>query len=223
MTKNQMNNKSIIVIQTELPTFVLEMFNQRNETPIENINCIHEGLLDVYGDALNLLFKRQFLSMGIVSSIEDETIEHSIDGYSLEIKRKLKHGQIAEISFFQIQPNLVPITIDLITLYLTIISSQPTIILPTVDTLYNLLNSIITLNRDKGQADLIDIFEAHILIQKEKKPNLPTMQDYISHFSDWSPDRLHQGLTILENLKILKPISDKQFKFDTNTPWKVVL
>ena len=215
------------VFQTELPVFAFNLLRQRhNSGPIVNTEQIRREVLDAYADALLRLFSEPPL-LGSASQLGgEETVAQVSGGYGLRIKEELSAGGTARITFFQIRPMLVPIGLDLVSLALAIFSSPATAVLPAADAIYNFAKALIQLDRDKGDGDLIDAYQAFLAVKADlltqKNNASPTAEQILTLLPGWSASTLTNTLAMLEAKKIIvrRHLSDSHAEL--TTPWQEV-
>jgi len=217
----------ITVIQTELPEFALRLLYQRRPScPKIDQAKVPSEVLDSFGDALAELFKGSFRAMGIVEIVGEKKLQSAFKGYGLQIRKQLKEGKVAKILFFRLKPSSIPLTLDLVSLAVALLSFQPAEVPAAAKGIYDVLHSITALDRDKGEGDLIDVYEAYLTakanIRLKASSDFPTADAIKSGLAEWDDARFWNALTAMESRKILEPIKPYKSKIDSSNHWREI-
>lgn len=223
---SQMDNVTI-VIETELPVFMLNLAVARGTTQVSTLRTknIKMEVLDLYADALSRLFRNEFVSSGVTEVVHEEIRQSKIKGYGLRIKESTKNGQPYKIYFFNIKPTLIPAVLDLVSLGLSLLSFAPGAVLPIADSLHNFICALVLLDSSAGDADAIAVYKAYLqargsLIESSALVMIPSTEQINTFLPNWTKDKLLKALWVLESRSILKPEEDHHDRYAISTRWR---
>jgi len=176
--------------------------------PEELLNILQEKQADALNDSLVELFRDPMLGEHVetVDNVEPPGIPR---GFGSLLRKSVKEGRIARMTFFRVKPSWETSAISLIGIGLGLAFLSPTAIVPGVGLIRNVWKNLITLRRPEDSR-AIDTYEAllkaQVLHKEGTRINVyyPTVRDIHEASGVLEERAIVLGLAQLKDLKLVE-------------------
>lgn len=210
---NHESNQTQLIESSEFLSYLISSSPDAIKTTMSHINITKPNFSEINDILLSVLLnlkKEGLCPNSAINVVGENYASTEGNNYGIKISEESDETGLKKIAFFNIKRSLIPITIDLLSLTLAILTIPSTAVIPAVSLIVHISQELTTIERENGGEVFLRAYEA---ILKAKLKDLKTnteKTDWISienifeYSSNKNINELSLALSTLEAKKILQ-------------------